>query len=182
MSISDDKKDLRSAIRIAMQGITPEDQFRMDMMMHRNLLRQPWLHEADLILCYCSTKAEPDTHWLIGWAFDNGKQIALPVCTAQGEMHFYMIRSMAELRRGKYGILEPTGREEAVITEKTLCIVPAVAFTEDGRRLGKGGGYYDRFLEANPKLRTIGLTYHRLLQEDIPCEPHDKGVDTVVTD
>ena len=97
-------------------------------------------------------------------------------------MEFYAIRSMEELRPGAYGILEPGIRRKIKITKKTLCIVPGLAFTRDGKRLGKGGGYYDRYLAAHPGLRTMGLTYRCLLQERIPCEAHDRPVDVVITE
>ena len=139
-------------MRDAVRDIPKEQRFRMDMALHRNLLEHPWLHEADTILSYCSTREEPDTHWIIGWGLGNGKTVALPVCLEDGVM------------------------------EKTLCIVPGYAFTPDGKRLGKGGGYYDRFLAAHPGLRTIGLSYAQLLQAELPCEIHDIGVDAVITD
>ena len=79
-------------------------------------------------------------------------------------------------------LIKLRGTQPPDITEKTVCIVPGYAFTPDGRRLGKGGGYYDRFLAKYPEIRTLGLTYSVLLQEDIPTEPHDIVVDAVITD
>ena len=85
----------------------------------------------------------------------------------------------SELGRAAAGRLrDPRSRpagKSLCITERTLCIVPGLAFTRDGKRLGKGGGYYDRYLAAHPGLRTMGLTYRCLLQERIPCEAHDIG-------
>ena len=83
---------------------------------------------------------------------------------------------------GAYGIPEPCGREVPDITAQTICIVPGYAFAADGMRLGKGGGYYDRFLAEHPALFTLGLTYAFLLQEEIPCQEHDIGVNAVITD
>ena len=182
MDTKEKKQALRRTMRDAVRDIPKEQRFRMDMALHRNLLEHPWLHEADTILSYCSTREEPDTHWIIGWGLGNGKTVALPVCLEDGVMEFCRLCDTSELRAGKYGILEPVGRDPVTITEKTLCIVPGFAFTPDGKRLGKGGGYYDRFLAAHPGLRTIGLSYAQLLQAELPCEIHDIGVDAVITD
>ena len=182
MEVIDAKRALRSIMRERIRALSAEEKFLMDMRMHQNLAAHPWIQEAGTILSFCSTREEPDTHWLIGWAFAQGKRVALPVCLEEGQMEFYLLRTPEDLQRGKYGIQEPVGREEPVLTKRTVCIVPAYTFTENGKRLGKGGGYYDRFLTQHPALRTIGLTYQCLLQEDIPCEEHDIGVMQVVTD
>ena len=176
------KRELRQTVRERIRALSTEEKFLMDMRLHQNLAEHPWIREAGTILSFCSTREEPDTHWLTGWAFAQGKRVALPVCLDEGQMEFYLLRTPEDFQRGKFGIQEPIGRDRPVLTERTVCIVPGLAFTEDGKRLGKGGGYYDRFLAQHPALRTIGLTYCCLLQEDIPCEGHDIGVMQVVTD
>ncbi len=186
MIAAEEKKALRRTVRALMRK-TPEltnqeEKFILDVQMHRCAQAHPWFIEADTVLIYCSTKDEPDTRGLIGWLLYTGRNVALPVCESEGVMVFYVIRSMEELKPGAYGILEPVGRTMPVITDKTLCIVPGLAFTKNGARLGKGGGYYDRFLEAHPGMRTMGLTYRCLLQDTIPCEAHDCPVDVVITE
>lgn len=176
------KRAMRFRLRDAMQAMPHDEKNAYDACLRESLLMHPWMHEADTILCYCSTALEPDMRWVIGWAIANGKTAALPVCTEPGEMIFCRMCSASDYRPGKYGILEPTSREEPEITDKTVCIVPGYAFTRNGRRLGKGGGYYDRFVSRHPGLRTIGVTYEMLLQEEIPCEAHDIVVDAVITD
>lgn len=64
-----------------------------------------------------------------------------------------------------------------------LVVVPGLAFTDDGRRLGQGGGHYDRFLpRLRPDCRTVGAAYGEQLLDDLPTEPHDVRLDLVVTD
>ena len=186
MTAAEEKKALRQAVRSLMRQLpeltNQEEKFILDVQMHRVAQEHPWLQEADLVLIYCSQRDEPDTRGIIGWLLYTGRRVALPVCEKDGIMEFYAIRSMEELRPGAYGILEPGIRRKIKITQKTLCIVPGLAFTRDGKRLGKGGGYYDRYLAAHPGLRTMGLTYRCLLQERIPCEAHDRPVDVVITE
>ncbi|MCR5718492.1 MAG: 5-formyltetrahydrofolate cyclo-ligase [Oscillospiraceae bacterium] len=175
-----EKQKLRQEIRSRLRDLSPTEKARLDAALLASVTAHPWYREADTLLCYCSLPSEPDTRRLIGEAWKCGKSVALPVCGKPGEMRFYLVSSWEETAAGAFGITEPSGREVPVLSGRTLCLVPALAFTRDGRRLGKGGGYYDRFLAAHPELRTIGLTYAFLLQEDIPCEAHDIGVMEVI--
>lgn len=180
MSIAEDKAALRQRIRALRRALT--DKTALDAALYANVQAHAWVQEADLVLAYVSGQYEPDTRKLIDWLLSEGRPLALPVCEGAGEMRFYMLHSREELHPGAYGIPEPTGREPVILTERTLCIVPGLAFTEQGERLGQGGGYYDRFLQAHPGLRTMGLTYQCLMQTALPCEVHDCRVDVVITD
>ena len=84
-------------------------------------------------------------------------------------------------RRGRFGNWEPTG--DAVPADKlTLALVPGLAFTRDGGRLGRGKGFYDRFLEPiRDKCFLVGAGHDFQLVDDLPAEPHDVVMDAVVT-
>jgi 5-formyltetrahydrofolate cyclo-ligase len=92
------------------------------------------------------------------------------------------------LRLGAFGIPEATG-EPIDPAEIDVVVVPGLAFTPDGRRLGQGGGHFDRFLAAldvgdgrsTPPL-LVGVCFHEQVLDDVPTEPHDRHVDLVVTD
>lgn len=180
MTLTEEKAALRQKIR-TQRNMLP-DREMLDKRLLQNLLAHPWMQETELVLTYYSGASEPDTHALIDLLLASGKQVALPVTDGAGSMDFYLLRNTDELQKGAYDIPEPSGREVPVLTETSLCIVPGVAFTEAGERLGQGGGYYDRFLTAHPGLRTVGLTYQCLLQASLPCEAHDCRVDIIITD
>ncbi len=182
MAILEEKKKLRSQLRILRRAIQPKRRAVLDEAMLHQVLRFSWYREADTVLLYASCGGEPDTLALIRTALRDGKAVALPRCLADGRMEFILIASMEELSAGAYGILEPVGSHYPILTEQSLCIVPGVAFNSKGARLGQGGGYYDRFLAEHPQLRTVGLCYTDLLQETIPCEAHDCRVDAVITE
>lgn len=182
MTSAEAKQALRREIRAKVRALSESEKRTLDAGLLRALQAHPWLREADTVLLYCSMPEEPDTRGLLDWLLAAGRTAALPVCGENGEMQFCCLRSTEELAAGAYGIPEPTGREVPVLTPKSLCIVPGLAFTADGKRMGKGGGYYDRYLAAHPGLRTIGLTYRCLLQETLPCEAHDRCVDAIITD
>ncbi len=182
MNISEQKQNLRSDLRRRRREIAPEERAGLDAGVLAQCRAFGWYREADTLLLYVSAGGEPETRTLIADALQAGRTVALPRCSGAGEMEFYCIRSMEELSPGAYGILEPTGDRVPALTERTLCLVPGVAFSRDGRRLGQGGGYYDRYLVRHPQLRTAGLCYTCLLQEQIPSETHDRRVDAVITE
>lgn len=142
------------------------------------------IYNADTVLLFASFGSEPST-----WTFADElhkKEIntAYPKCGKDGEMTFYVIKSNECLHIGKYGIAEPDGNIMDIpeITDKTVCIVPGLAFTSDGKRLGYGGGYYDRFLSKYLKLYTIGLAYEKCITDNLPFMEHDIRIKAIVTE
>ena len=65
---------------------------------------------------------------------------------------------------------------------RTVCIVPGLAFTEKGARLGYGGGFYDRFIAAYPEITTIALAYEAMITDSLPVQEHDMTVELIVTE
>ena len=82
------------------------------------------------------------------------------------------------MHRGKFGIPEPTTQPYEGHID--LIIVPAVAFDKEGHRLGRGGGYYDRFLKKYPRATLIGVGYDFQLVEKVPTERHDRKMHRIV--
>ena len=86
----------------------------------------------------------------------------------------------ADLRKQMRGLLKAVSAEEKTAWDREV-LVPGMAFTQDGRRLGKGGGYYDCFLEREPDHETLALAYGFQMVETLPGEEHDRPVDMVIT-
>src|SRR3546814_15753217 len=78
-----------------------------------------------------------------------------------------------DLEPGPYGMMQPGAKAAEV--EPDVLFVPLVGFATDGRRLGQGGGHYDRWLAAHPGARAIGLAWDEPLCEDLPHETHDRS-------
>lgn len=182
MTITEAKQHLRSKLRKQRRDIPEQERALLDEGILQNCRAFSWYQEADTLLLYVSMGGEPETRGIIADALRSGKCVALPRCSAAGEMEFFCIRTMEDLRPGAYNIPEPTGDRIPDLTQRTLCLVPGVAFSQNGQRLGQGGGYYDRYLEQHPQLRTAGICYTCLMQESIPCETHDRRVDAVITE
>lgn len=154
---------------------------------------------AETLLVYCSTPFEPDTREIIGLSLKLKKRVALPRTKGKGDMDFVFINALLDLKKGRYGIYEPTdelcetflkgeAKSERSGLEKddgeesnALCIVPGLCFDKSGNRIGYGGGYYDRFLKDFCG-KTMGLCYDECFLENIPRDGHDISVDLILTE
>lgn len=186
MSVKEEKMskpELRARFTEMRKGLSEEYRRKMDYEIESRLLCSEEYSAADMILTYVSVDAEPDTLGIIHAAFANGKKVAVPKCTEGNNMDFYFIKSADDLIKGKFGLLEPDTKKckKAIPTEKSLCVVPALSFDAKGYRLGKGGGYYDRFLK-DFKGKSAGLCYHSFLRLNLPKETFDIPVDIIVTE
>ena len=133
------------------------------------------------LFVYLPLAWEIDTQVLISRAFDEGKKVAVPVSGTAGEMQAVWIDRNTQLMPGRYGILEPkTSGEILLPQDASLVIVPALAFARDGTRLGRGGGYYDRWL-ADTQGVSVGLCYTQYLFPCLPSQKHDRRVDAICT-
>ena len=139
----------------------------------RKLKRCKELIAADTLLLYYPLKDEIDIKPL----YSLDKRIFLPVIE-NNEMLFR--RYDGALKKGKFGIMEPT-EEYYKQGINDLMIVPAVAYDRDGYRLGRGKGFYDRFL-ADKKIKTIGVVSKLRVVSDVFRETNDIKVDFIITD
>ena len=133
------------------------------------------------VLAFQGVRSEPDTEGLVELLEARGHRAFLP--RVEGE-HLVVVahRPGDVLHVGAFGIAEPDG-PAADPSLVDVVLVPGLAFTPDGRRLGQGGGFYDRFL---PLLRsdclTIGVCFAEQLVDDLPSEEHDWVLHDLVTD
>ncbi len=141
--------------------------------------------DADVIMAYLFMPGELDIDEMVRGAFDAGKTVLVPRVESQvGRMTAIQCTSLQTgLSVSSYGIREPVGGEEFPARQIDLIIVPGLAFDRAGNRLGRGGGYYDRFL-TQPGLTAVrcAVAFHEQLVECVPASPHDQPVDLLVTD
>lgn len=139
--------------------------------------------EGSTVGLYHANPYEAPTRGYARWFFENGRHVALPRFAGRGEpMRFHFWRDPyddSDLELGPYGHLQPTAEADAAAPG--LVIVPLVAFTAQGGRLGQGGGHYDRWLADNPAVTAVGLGWDSQLVEALPLEPHDRLLRAVVT-
>ena len=147
----------------------------------RQVLKTDLYRGSDVIYAYADVRHEVSTRGVIDAALAEGKKVALPRVDGQN-MDFYYIESYNDMESGYFGLEEPK-RECPIASEKTaLILVPGVAFTREGDRVGYGGGFYDRFFEREPDHPTIGLAFGFQIYPQLPLEPTDRRVDAVITE
>lgn len=168
-----EKRMLRASV--PQTPLTEEEQKSLE----NNLFETDLWKEAQQVFVYVARFPEPDTKAIILKAFDEGKIVSVPLCTAAGEMRAVIIDSLTELTPGAYSIPEPAA-DGKDMTGDFLAVTPCVACSVDRVRLGHGMGYYDNFLTRNP-VASICLCRDEALLNYIPGSSHDIKPDLVVT-
>lgn len=175
-----DKKQLRRYFSDIRKS---EKSKEKDSRIAERLLSENAVKNADIVLMYASFGTEPDTWELAEKLLERRITLAYPLCGENSEMTFHIISSVKQLSAGKYGICEPdVSLPKPSLTERSICIVPGLAFTEKGDRLGYGGGYYDRFFAAHRAPCRIALSYESLIVTELPLMSHDIRTDIIVTE
>ncbi|MBN1515847.1 5-formyltetrahydrofolate cyclo-ligase [Candidatus Sumerlaeota bacterium] len=185
--MSMNKSYLRSQFLSTRDGVPSADRRAMSRAICRRLLRHEIWPPQGRVMCYVSFRGEVETRLLLHDALDNGLTLAVPyIDPPTDEMRACDMDSLEnDWTRGAFGILEPAPEKRMAIQPEDidLCIVPGVAWTEAGYRIGYGRGYYDRFLTERPDgMICVGLAFECQLSNDLPVEPHDIPVDWLMTE
>lgn len=133
------------------------------------------------LYAYLSFNQEVRTNPIIERAWADGKRVAVPKVIGK-DMVFIWIDSFDALGPGYYGITEPIADGPAADDKRALVLMPGLAFDPEGHRIGYGGGFYDRFLDAEPDHPLVALCYDFQMFEHLDVEDHDIPVDLVITD
>ncbi|MGV2938228.1 5-formyltetrahydrofolate cyclo-ligase [Mesobacillus sp. LC4] len=143
---------------------------------------EEWI-EASTIAITVSKAPEVDTFQIIRKGWEQGKRMVVPKCEPKTrQLNFRELKRFSELESVYYGLLEPIVSETESINpdEIDLVVVPGLAFSNEGYRLGFGGGYYDRFL-ANYQGNTVSLAFVNQIVPEVPVESHDIPVRKIVS-
>ena len=177
-----EKQRVRQEARMISERLTPEYRSEASREITRQVLDLPFWKQAGTVMAYWSLPGEPDTRELMETALLEGKTLLLPRCLDAGRMTALPVSNLAEVKPGAMGIPEPEmPADGGKAPEPDLILVPCMAASPGGIRLGHGAGYYDRFL-AEHSGRTVCLCFQALLRADLPAEETDIPVDLVVTD
>jgi 5-formyltetrahydrofolate cyclo-ligase len=171
-----DKGELRARMR-AVRGAVA-DRAEKDAAICREIAAMPEFVRSKTVMFYLAVGSEVDLSRAMETALDGGKRVLAPVCVRDGVLAARDVRG--GLKRGAFGILEPMGGE-ADPMEIDLILCPGLAFDGQGRRLGYGKGYYDRFL---PRTRAFfaGVCYTECIVESVPVSPHDEPMRALVSE
>ncbi len=177
-----DKATLRRrqvAARAAMSDSIRNESARL---IRDHVLEMPEVTSAGTIAAYYSVGTEPDTHGLIFALWKRGSYVVLPVLLPDGDLDWASYEGPGSLAPGPRGLLQPVepARGTGTVARADVVLVPALAVDVLGRRLGRGGGSYDRALaRVGPQVPTIALLYDSELLPSVPAEEHDQAVRAV---
>lgn len=138
------------------------------------LKKSPFYKAAESICLYMPIHNEVDVTELL----ETGN-IYIPKIIDKS-MDFYLYEGKDSIEAGAYGILEPIGNKKLIPNDKTLVVMPGVAFSRDGYRLGYGGGYYDTYLEKYPMCMKAAVCFREQLVEELPAREHDVKPDIII--
>lgn len=174
------KTELRQVIRQRKRQFSRQELGELSLAVVGRLSAHKRMAQAQTVMLYCSLPDEVDTHGLIDTLYGEGKTVVLPVVTGEGEMELRVYHGADSLRRGAFDILEPVGERFTDYKSIDLAVIPGMAFDDSGHRLGRGKGYYDRFLVNLPHCYKIGMCFDFQRVEHVPCESTDIAVDEVI--
>jgi 5-formyltetrahydrofolate cyclo-ligase len=180
-----EKAERRSAMLQALRAMRPEDREAASKRVRDRLDERPEVRETPYLLAFASLGTEPDITPLLDRLRDSGRRILLPRAGNEpGSLEAVALKQpIHELEKDDLGVRVPSGGEPVPLERITTVLVPGVMFDTWGKRLGRGGGYYDRLLEQLPQAALIGVCFDASVQEDeVPTEAHDQRVDAIVTD
>ena len=178
------KNELRKYIREEKRQFTQQQLGEMSLGIMSSLLSNPRVNDADTILMYHSLPDEVDTHSALDQLIAMGKKVLLPKVISDMEMTIHEYTGKDSLKPSEpYGILEPITPEYSIVNFQfsIVAVVPGMAFDKQGHRLGRGKGYYDRFLSRVPNIYKIGVCFPFQMLETIPSEITDVVMDEVIT-
>lgn len=178
------KASVRTHVAAARQRLDAGQRARCAHAIAQRLQTLAAYREARCVGLYAATPDEVATDLICDQALSTQKRVCYPrvVNARNRQMAFYAIATRADLSAGQYHILEPMLSCPLVAPQEIDCLcLPATAFDPAGHRLGRGAGYYDRWLPAYRGVR-VGLAYACQVVDQLPTEPHDQGVEYVVTD
>jgi 5-formyltetrahydrofolate cyclo-ligase len=176
------KAQIRSKILLKLKTQKEEYRNQKSKIIKDKLLRNKVFKKAKIVMFYIAFGGEVDTEEMIKEAKKAGKVICVPICKKDREiMQPAILDEHAKLIKGLYGVLEPVAQGEISPRKLDLVIVPGLAFDKKGRRLGRGKGFYDRFLNLLPKdTPSIGLAFDFQILPSVPTTPRDINVQEII--
>ena len=174
-----EKALLREWLKRKKQMLSQEQRQRFDQAIHARLLQQ--VPRAGPVFCYVSAGDEVNTHPVIDRLRQLDKTVLIPRIVNREKMIAVRFTGWDRLRVGQLGILTPDTDEEWPGVAD-LCITPGLGFTPDGRRIGYGRGYYDKWFATHPRSARVALCYECQIVDDMPVTATDMRVEKIITE
>ena len=174
-----DKTELRREIRARKRAMTEAEIEERSARLAQLFFASRAYQNAKTIYGYLPYNQEVRTVPMLERALKDGKKVAVPKVYGE-EMKFLYLDDLTAVAKGYAGIPEPIADEPVAHDETALVLMPGLAFDPQGHRIGYGGGFYDKFLAAEPSHPTLALCYEFQMLPKLDVEDHDIPVDTVL--
>ena len=174
-----DKKELRRTIRERKRAMTEEEIVSRSEKLGVLFSQSEAYKAAKTIYGYLPYNQEVRTVPMLEQALKDGKRVAVPKVYGD-EMKFLYLDDLSQVEKGYAGIPEPIADGPVADDDTALVLMPGLAFDPSGHRIGYGGGFYDKFLAAEPNHPTLALCYEFQMLPELHTEEHDIPVDTVL--
>lgn len=174
------KSELRQEIRLQKRGRSLFELTEESAAITDRVMNHPKVVAAQVVMLYHALPDEVDTHGMIEGLRAMGKTILLPKVTDSEHMEIRLYRGEEDLEEGAFHIMEPSGPVFDDLEAIDVAIVPGMSFDSDNNRLGRGKGYYDRFLRKIPDIYKIGICYEFQKRTHIPTDDFDVKMDEII--
>ena len=175
-----EKGKLRKEIRLLKEQFSSEELTAMSETTIQKLKCSLRFQSATAVMLYYSLPDEVDTHHFIN-EIATEKNVVLPVVVDNEHIELRMFHNAGEMKYGAYDIMEPTGEVFDRYEEIDVAVIPGMAFDDNCHRLGRGKGYYDRFLKKIPDAYKIGICFNFQKVENVPSSEYDVNMDEVIS-
>lgn len=186
MTISEQKQAIRRRISALKAALTADERASAARRLADGILRRGDIGTSLAILAFWPMGDEIDIAPLVRDLSAKGKRVYLPVIRGD-ELEFRLFTSEEELTPApRLGVLQPPASASPLPAELAsdgrgvVVVTPGMAFTPDGRRLGRGRGFYDRLFAKMPQARSIGVGFRCQMVDDLPTAEHDARLDAVI--
>ena len=170
-----DKAQIRKRMKSLNVAVAPEERIRISERIFREVENLPAFKAPQIVAFFSSLRDEPSTsEALERWSRE--KQVVVP--RVEGDIMQFYTYNPATMSDGSFGILEPNPTDLCTPGKIDLIVVPGVAFSPAGMRLGRGKGFYDKYM-SQPGFHAFkaGVCYPHQVTDEIPVDPHDIPVD-----
>lgn len=182
--LTEEKRIFRKTALEKRRALSNTERTNHSSMIQKLLFDFSVFREAKRIFAFASMPDEVHTNEILAKMLEAGKEVAIPLITGPRKMEAAAFSDMADLVPEKYGILtvKPEKRRILDPSELDFVLVPGVAFSKNGIRLGMGGGYYDDFLKRASSAYRLAVVYGCQVFDTVPQEPWDEQVDAILTE
>ena len=177
----DQKKEIRKEVRRRIKELDEAGKQSTSKQIFDHIERLDAFVEARCVALFAAMGDEVPTQYALDRWPMLGKRVVVP--RVEGDVMRFYDYNPEQMTTGAFGIEEPTSDTEIPAEALDLMIVPARAFTREGLRLGRGGGFYDKYMSLEGfRAYKIGIAYECQIFDSLPHAPHDIAVDVVITE